>query len=55
MTGCVPVYCAGKAAGVSTPIIESAIQWASTIYRYDFLGNGRNDKRIDFQKLLHKH
>ncbi len=55
LTGCVPVYCAGKAAGVSTPIIESAIQWASTIYRYDFLGNGRNDKRIDFQKLLHKH
>ena len=51
LTGCVPIYCAGKAIGVDTPIINSAILWASTIYETDFLQNGRNDKVINFEEL----
>lgn len=52
LTGCVPVYYAGKAIGIESPIINSAILWASTIYASDFKQNGRNDKIIDFTALL---
>jgi len=51
LTGCVPVYYAAKAAGVETPIIKSAILWASTVYHYDFLTNVRNDKKINFNEV----
>lgn len=52
LTGCVPVYCAGRAIGMDAPIINSAILWASTIYTTDFNQNGRNDEVIDFKALL---
>jgi len=52
LTGCVPVYYAGKAIGTETPIIHSAILWASTIYETDLKQNGRNDQVIDFGALL---
>ncbi len=52
LTGCVPMYCAGKHAGVDTPIIKSAILWASTVYASDFYYNGRNTEKIDFAELL---
>lgn len=51
LTGCVPVYYAGKAAGLETPIIKSVILWASTVYHYDFLARGRNDKQINFEEI----
>lgn len=52
LTGCVPIYYAGKAIGIESPIINSVILWASTIYASDFKQNGRNDKDIDFMALL---
>ena len=52
LTGCVPVCCAGKHAGVDTPVIESVIRWATTIYQFDFMGKGRNDLKIDFDAML---
>lgn len=52
LTGCVPMYYAGLAAGVDTPVINSAILWASTIYETDFKHNGRNNEVIDFPALL---
>lgn len=52
MTGCVPMFYAGKAIGVDTPVINSAILWASTIYETDFKQNGRNDRVVDFDALL---
>ena len=52
LTGCVPMYYAGAAVGVDTPIIKSAILWASTVYATDFIQNGRNDTVIDFAALL---
>lgn len=51
LTGCVPMYYAGEAIGVETPIIKSAILWASTVYATDFIQNGRNNKMIDFETL----
>ena len=51
LTGCVPMMFAGRAIGVPTPIIHSAILWASTIYETDFIQNGRNDSMIDFEDL----
>jgi opine dehydrogenase len=51
MTGCVPMYYAGQAIGVETPVINSAILWASTIYETDFKHNGRNNNVIDFEAL----
>lgn len=52
MTGCVPVYCAGEAIGVPTPIIKSSILWASTIYETDFIQNGRNQEAINFTEVI---
>lgn len=52
LTGCVPMFYAGKAIGVETPIIRSAILWASTVYGSDFIHNGRNDQKIDFAQLV---
>jgi opine dehydrogenase len=51
LTGCVPFYCAGAAAGVDTPIIKSAILWASTVYATDFMQNGRNENDVDFSAV----
>lgn len=51
LTGCVPMYYAGQAIGVDTPIINSAILWASTVYGTDFIHNGRNEHKIDFAQL----
>ncbi|MCL2164553.1 MAG: NAD/NADP octopine/nopaline dehydrogenase family protein [Oscillospiraceae bacterium] len=50
-TGCVPMYFAGQAIGMDTPVINSAILWASTIYATDFKQNGRNNEVIDFEEL----
>lgn len=52
LTGCVLKYYAGRAIGIESPIINSAILWASTIYASGFKQNGRNDKIIDFAALL---
>ena len=51
LTGCVPVYYAGEALGIETPIIKSAILWASTVYATDFIQNGRNKEVIDFDEM----
>lgn len=52
LTGCVPTYYAGKEIGLETPVINSVILWASTIYATDFKQHGRNDNVIDFAALL---
>jgi hypothetical protein len=51
LTGCVPMYFAGKSIGVETPILNSAILWASTIYETDFMQNGRGENMVDFKEL----
>lgn len=51
MTGCVPVSCAARAVGAKTPIIDSAIQWATAVYDYDFYNNGRSERLIDVERL----
>jgi len=51
-TGCVPISCAGKAAGVNTEILDSMIRWASIIYGRDFRAEGRNENLIDFDSFL---
>lgn len=52
LTGCVPMFYAGQAIGIDTPIIKSAILWASTVYGTDFIQHGRNEDKIDFEQLL---
>ena len=52
-TGCVPVYYAGKAAGVPTPTIQAVIDWANAVYNENLYAKGRNDKIIDFD-AIHK-
>jgi opine dehydrogenase len=52
-TGCVPISCAGKAAGVNTEIFDTLISWASAIYNRDFHAEGRNENLIDFESFLH--
>ena len=51
-TGCVPISCAGKAAGVNTEIIDSLVNWASILYNRDFRAEGRNENMIDFGSFL---
>jgi len=51
-TGCVPISCAGKAAGVQTEILDTLIKWASLIYGRDFRAEGRNENLIDFESFL---
>ena len=51
-TGCVPVSCAGKAAGVKTEMMDTMIKWASIIYGRDFRAEGRNENLIDFKEFL---
>ena len=46
LTGCVPTSCAGKAAGVSTEVLDTLIKWASILYNRDFMSEGRNDRLI---------
>ena len=50
-TGLVPMYFAGQFAGVQTPAILAAIQWASAVYQQDFLQKGRNDLSLDFNQI----
>ena len=52
LTGCVPTSCAGKAAGVSTEVIDTLIKWASILYGRDFHAEGRNENLIDFESFL---
>ncbi len=52
LTGCVPMSYAGRALGIDTYIMDSVIQWASTIYHYNFYKLGRNEDLIDFSALL---
>jgi len=51
-TGCVPVSCAGRAAGVKTEIMDTMIRWASLLYGRDFRAEGRNENLIDFKSFL---
>lgn len=51
-TGCVPVSCLGKYVGIDTYIIDSVIQWATTVYNYDFMARGRNHSVVDFHALV---
>lgn len=51
-TGCVPVSCLAKELGVKTKIMDSAISWASIIYKRDFYEHGRNSSKLDFKKIL---
>ena len=51
-TGLVPISFAGKAIGCATPVIDSAIAWAGSIYGMDFRKDGRNDEMIDFGALI---
>jgi opine dehydrogenase len=53
-TGCVPVSCAGRHAGVRTDVIDAVIRWASILSDTDFQAQGRNDATLDFQELLPK-
>ncbi|MEA5040147.1 MAG: NAD/NADP octopine/nopaline dehydrogenase family protein [Clostridiaceae bacterium] len=53
-TGCVPVSCLGKHLGVPTPIIDSVISWASSVYGRDFMVTGRNGERIDLDAVCGK-
>jgi len=52
LTGCVPTSCAGKAAGVSTDVLDTLIRWASILYGRDFRAEGRNENLIDFESYL---
>ena len=52
LTGCVPTSCAGKAAGVSTDVLDTLIKWASILYGRDFHAEGRNETLIDFKAFL---
>ena len=52
LTGCVPMSCAGKAAGVKTDIIDTLIKWASILYGRNFHAEGRNENLIDFKGFL---
>lgn len=52
LTGCVPMYYAAKAVGIDTPVINSTILWASTIYSTDFKHNGRGTNMIDFNDVF---
>jgi len=52
LTGCVPMSCAGKAAGVQTEVIDTLIRWASILYGRDFRAEGRNENLIDFESFL---
>jgi len=54
LTGCVPVSCAGKAAGVKTEVLDTLIRWASILYNRDFHAEGRNETLIDFSQFLKK-
>ncbi|MCL2152557.1 MAG: NAD/NADP octopine/nopaline dehydrogenase family protein [Oscillospiraceae bacterium] len=47
LTGCVPISCAGRVAGVSTEVLDTLIRWASIIYGRDFHAEGRNETLID--------
>jgi opine dehydrogenase len=51
-TGCVPVSCAGKVAGVKTDAIDTLIAWASMVYGRDFHAEGRNETLIDFKSYV---
>jgi len=51
-TGCVPVSCAGRAAGVQTEIMDTMVRWSSLLYGRDFRAEGRNENLIDFEQFL---
>ena len=51
-TGCVPVAHLSRRAGIRVPVIGSVINWASILYNRDFNANGRNDQKINFDKLI---
>ncbi len=50
-TGCVPVSCMGKKIGVPTPVIDSVISWASSVYDFDFYKNGRNSEKMGLDSM----
>jgi len=52
LTGCVPVSCAGKAAGVATEVLDTLIKWASILYGREFRAEGRNETLINFKEFL---
>lgn len=54
LTGCVPIACAGKAAGIKTDVINTTIKWASILYGRDFHAEGRNETLINFEAMKTK-
>lgn len=51
-TGCVPMYCVGKALGIDMPVVKSVIDWASSVYGIDFYAKGRNREKMDLDKII---
>lgn len=51
-TGCVPVSCLGRQVGVKTPVIDSAIQWAGSVYGRNYAEEGRGESQINFGEVL---
>lgn len=51
-TGCVPISCVGRELGVPTPVIDSVIAWASSVYNVDLYATGRNADKMGIQNLL---
>jgi len=51
-TGCVPVCCLAKELGIKTRILDSVIDWASIVYKKDFMQTGRNSSKLDIRKIL---
>lgn len=50
--GCVPVSCLGKRIGVGTPVIDSTIHWAGTVFGRNYFEEGRGDAKINFDEVL---
>ena len=54
-TGCVPAATLGRLLGVSMPVTEAVINWASTVCNTDFYARGRNEQRLNLAALLSGH
>ncbi|WP_343210434.1 NAD/NADP-dependent octopine/nopaline dehydrogenase family protein [Anaerolentibacter hominis] len=51
-TGFVPMYCMGRHLGIEMPVTEAVIKWASVLYDYDFMGRGRNEKKLNLDEII---
>jgi len=50
-TGLVPIFDLGRFIGIKTPLIESLINFASSMYGVDFYSTGRNLKNLGLEGL----